>query len=234
MRYLFIILQLFLVTLLGKAQVPGYMGKKIMIGLTYDYSLPIGSFMFENLGSGSFAKTILLPPPRLGLTLKYVYSDHKTLDFSYINQTFNPARSGFNNNGDYVESASSTAHIFNVGLSHHSLHVAPLGYYLTQGFSIVTINSNYKLQNSNVIYETPLAFDFGYNISMGTRRIIADKICLEAGVNFNFFAIGFFQLLNMSEEFGEPTTADIINTRAQRLNYFDNIASVRLGAGYLF
>jgi hypothetical protein len=38
----------------------------------------------------------------------------------------------------------------------------------------------------------------------------------------------------MSEEFGEPTTADIINTRAQRLNYFDNIASVRLGAGYLF
>jgi hypothetical protein len=218
----------------ANSQVPGYMGKKVMVGLTYDYSPPLGSFMFENLGGGSVAKTILLPPPRLGLTLKFVTSDHKTLDFSYINQTFNPARSGFQNENDYVERASSTAHIFNVGLSNHSFHIAPLGFYLTQGLSIVSISSSYNLQNSKVVYETPLAFDFGYHISMGTRRIIADKICLEAGVNLNFFAIGFFQLLNMSEEFGDPTTPDIINARALRLNYFDNIASVRLGAGYLF
>ncbi len=234
MRYFFIILQLFVITHLGKGQVPGYMGKKIIMGLTYDYSPPLGSFMFENLGSGSIAKTILLPPPRLGLTLKFVTSDHKTLDFSYINQTFNPARSRFESNGDYVERATSTAHIFNVGLSHHPLHLAPFGFYITQGLSIVSISSNYSLENSKAIYETPIAFDIGYNVSMGTRRVIADKFCLEAGVNLNFFAIGFFQLLNMSEEFGEPTTADIINSRAQRLNYFDNIASVRLGAGYLF
>lgn len=234
MRYSFIILQLIFIAGFAKGQVPGYMGKKVMLGLTYDYSPPIGSFMFENLGRSSHAKTLLLPPPRLGLTLKFVTSDHKTLDFSYINQTFNPARSGFQNENDYVEIASSTAHVFNIGLSNHSPNIAPFGFYLTQGLSIITINSTYMLQNSKVVYKTPLAFDFGYHISMGTRRIIADKICLEAGVNLNFFAIGFFQLLNMDEEFGEPTTVDIINIRAQRLNYFDNIASVRLGAGYLF
>jgi len=233
MRYILIFVCLFFLIEKIDAQVPGYMGKKMLVGIQYDYSPAFGSLIFGNFGDETTLMDLLLPSPKLGLGLKFVISDYKTFDLGYMNQTFNPARGGV---GDYFQTAdqiSSTAHTFSFGLSRHAYHLAPIGLYLSQNFNVVSISSQYKMKGSNITRTVPSVLDFGYTIGIGSRRIFADKIAVDLAVNFNFYLIGFAQAVGFVDNSNSGISKEISN-RSLGYNYFDNVVSLKLGAGYLF
>lgn len=227
---LFIIL---LVAVNVSAQVPGYLGKKFLLGINYQYSPAYGSLLLgDDYGGKRTAGSILLPSPKLSLEFKTAVSEQSTFDLSLAHQVVHLVTDyedrEFMNTVYYDQIKTSMLQV-SAGYSKHTQHVAPVGFYAKGAGSFMLFLQ--EVQRSNQASTTRTFFDLGWTQGFGTRRVIADRLALDMGLDFNLNVIGLVSLLG---NFSSGAFEDGLKYHILVTNSLNNLVVVRMGAYYLF
>jgi hypothetical protein len=222
------------------AQAPGYMGKKILVGITCHYS-PAFSVIIQksNINYSGEDVNLMLNSPRLGLTFQYVIAEDKTLNLSMAYQRIGVAapqpdyssgsNSSFLHPGQELDYAYASVVTIYAGAFSQRSHVAPVGEYI--GNNLCFINTSVEaVDKSGGTYDLGNAWDIGYNLEFGYKRVIADKICVDAGVGMSFYARGLFSFFHQSDD--RPLQEQLL-AAAMFKNYVNNLCTLKVGVYYL-
>lgn len=237
MRAIFIVC---IVVLLGVSSAiaqkpPGYLGKRTLIGVCYDYSPGYGDyFNLTHLRQDYSFSDFVMPNPRVGIMLKHVIKNNKTLNLSVNYQGGTIAKNvdldSYSNPGNsYLNYFKSSTITYTLGLSDHQSNVAPMGTYVSKGIIFAQINSTYKLGNSPEA-NRKLA-DLGLQWGYGVRRIFYDKMAVDFGAEVNVYFIGLIENLGSLSEFQESSFENEYPERAA--NALNNLVVIRFGVSYL-
>lgn len=248
--------------LLGQA--PGYMGKKIFIGGGVTYSPVFSDLIFSDDQYGyqsnkakytnykGESKSIFLPPLTYSGNIQYVISEHNTLQFgvgfqkigllavdpeydpndyydpywgAYYGEPYHSTFTG-SNKFDYAR-ASYTKLSFGYT---HSDATAPIGVFYgnTLNFLIANIEA---VDTFATVYKLGKAYDVGYTFTYGYRRVIKDVIVLETSTDVSLYFGGFFGYFGAHDEINSVKK---LKQLAISSHYFNNIATLRVSAYYLF
>ena len=213
---------------------PGYLGKRNLIGVCYDYSPGYGDYFNLMAFKPDYSfSNFMLPTPRVGIMLKRVIKNNKTLNLAVTyqggtigeNVTIDDSDFARGRNLNYFKSSVTT---LTIGISDHQSNVAPMGTYLTKGLIFARINSNYKIETDPEV--TKLLIDLGIHGGYGVRRIFYDKLALDFGVETNIYVIGLLETLGGLSEID----SEFENNNPERAaNAMNNLVVVRLGVSYL-
>jgi hypothetical protein len=216
----------------------GYLGKKTMIGGAIHYS-PAFGILVEETNSGTTVGDLLLPSPRLGLSLKQVLSEKGVLniDFTYQNILVqrNYEVTNTYTSAPYVSTTiypniRTSAMTFSVGYAKHVYHVAPVGAYIGGNFCLILLNTQAFDGGNNSTKVFGQDLDAGGNIEYGLRRVIKDRIVFDVGITLALYARGLVSLVAQNA-IKDPT--DKIMNMAIARNYFDNLCTLKAGIYYL-
>lgn len=218
----------------GNAQsnAPGYLGKKTLIGVSYQYAPDYGALFYQDDLENFTAWDVFLPSPRLALEIKRVIRTDKTLNIGLAWQSLKLADhyEDFSQaTGSYYQRKELRSRVMtlNVSVSTHPYHVAPVGFYGYYGGGLAILNTDVPRNNSEV--SSVQSVDLCLNYGFGTRRVVADKLALDLGIDMNLYFGGFFSLLGRSSY----DISTRIKSQSMSVNFLNNIVSVRAGAYYL-
>lgn len=225
-------------------KVPGYLGKKVIVGISYDYSPGIGELIIgssetnENELLGVTPMAILLPSPRVSLLSRFVIEDQSTFNINITTQGRTYARNvEYMNIGNSVlnykiEYAKTNTNTLTLSFSKHLLNIAPVGSFVSGGLLISQTTTTYKEENKRE--ETKSSFDFGYHGAFGTRRIFKDRIVTEFSLEYNLYFSGLFSSGKYKGFSNGEDHADVHHNRAYSVNAWNNLLLIHMGLGYIF
>jgi hypothetical protein len=223
---------------------PGYMGKKIALGVSYDYSPNIAPLILnlEGNNDGEFLNLtpidLLASSPRIGVFGRFVVGDQKTFDVSINTQGVSYASNylaednSWNGISNYtIEYAKTRTNSLTLGMSNHPQNIAPVGSYYSFGIIFSQTSVSYKEKNNSE--ETASNFDIGYHGAAGVRRVFKDKIMAEFGINYNLYLGGFFATGQFEGFAGKQENAKNYLKYGYSANAWNNLLVLHLGVAYL-
>lgn len=235
-----LILFFLLCTGYASAQSSGYLGKKTMIGisggLTSNYSSFIQKFNLVKY-NGEFRTSFISFTPNVGFHIKRVLNQSSTLDFSYTyssngiykaNGLTEAINFSMRTQGNYFDYQRANTSIYTLALSETEA-TSPIGMYLSYGASFMVAKME-AVDINGAVYPLEDYRDISLFLSAGTRRVFADQIMVDFGIDGNLF---FYGLLNHPNGDASPeeTTLD---ERIPFIIFYNNLLTCRLSVSYLF
>jgi hypothetical protein len=234
-----LILFFLLCTGFASAQSPGYLGKKTMIGISGGLTSNYSSFT-QNYSqvkyNGDLRTSFISFTPNFGFHIKRVLNRKSTLDFSYT-QSYNGIYKSydiFNTNlstrtqGNYFDYQRAKTSIYTLALSETGA-TSPIGLYLSYGASFMVAKME-AIDINGAVYPLENYHDISLFLSTGTRRVFADKIMVDFGIDGNLF---FYGLLNNVNSLASPEETTLDET-IPYIIFYNNLLSCRLSVSYLF
>lgn len=225
-------------------KVPGYMGKKIALGVSYDYSPGIAPLIMslDGVSDEEFLNitplSLLVSSPRLSAFGRFVVGDQKTFDVSLSTQGVSYATNylveGYSWLGSSpytIEYAKTRTNSLTIGMSHHPQNIAPVGTYYSYGLILSQTSVSYKEKNNSE--ETASTFDVGYHGAVGVRRVFKDKVMAEFGINYNLYFGGFFTTGEFDGFDQKTDNAKNYLQYGYSSNAWNNLLVLHLGVAYL-
>ncbi len=225
-------------------KVPGYMGKRLAFGLSYDYAPAIAPLIIstESANDNELLNITLMSmvtsTPRIGAFGRFVVSDQSTFDVSFNTQgiTYVTNREvddySWSSSPTYtIDYAKSRTNSLTIGMSTHPQNIAPVGSYYSFGLILSQTSVSYKEKNSNE--ETLSNVDIGYHGAVGVRRVFKDKVMAEFGINYNLYFGGFFTSGRFSGFEQKQDNANNYLNYAYSANAWNNLLVLHLGVAYL-
>lgn len=212
----------------------GYLGKRTLLGVTTTLSPALGNL----INSSDFSefdnrKDFLLPPLRIGFYAAYANKDYSMwqLSISYQKiEVMRNAKFGYSSstNNNIIKSLTSKAIFITGGRTWYlGGTTAPLGKYFTYNLLMAFVDAE-KVGSTNNTTKLGRRFDAGFNIILGTRRAITDRILIDLGMEYNILFVGLF-----SYDYNEYSDPSALPNVALSRNFLNNLFGLRTGVYYL-
>lgn len=222
-------------------EAPGYLGKRLSLGLTVNYCPEFGK---NSLNSSGEVTSRLFNTPRIGLRANWIYAPYKSLqvEASYYSKQINQYNPYFEpyypnyhllSNGEDPKYSGYNATQIRLTKSKNMQHVAPLGTYKEFGVVLASLSENWSDSKGNKEhYKNYL--DFGISTGMGTRRLVGKNFVFESSFQINFFFIGLFNLEKSDNRLKDPDGNSFMPpTNPLGHNFMNSLFNLKVGFSYL-
>lgn len=247
----FVIAVLLSLTQRGNSQVPGYMGKRTVIGYGFTFHPALGGFSmgYSDNPFNTKHEVFIEHATRKGTMVganaqfyKYVYNNTEYAQPS--------GSSYYYSDGDHpAGSYEITANNFMFyGKFFHRTYLAPWGRYFMLGIVYTRYTAEYRSSEMFLRTQNSSGYQVTFNnfgpyrqtyqtgdilLGLGRARVVADKIVFDWGYNFQIVSMAKMMLAVLSEGEPIPMTEYIEKTSSRRISA-TNRFNFYLKVGYLF